>query len=148
MAVVDEALIRKIAARQAGAPQRIVGETEIIEVNGKVVDAPLAPMRVRGVWLVPAKPVAEALGAVITMLPTGEAQMTYENRTYVFTPGEDQAALDSQTRTLPARAARVEGNVVVPVRAFIELTGATFEWEKGKTLRLTSAAPTPTPPQP
>ena len=103
LAFTDEANLRRIVRNQSGVPQVLLGTDQKIKVNGKVVALPLAPISVRGSWVVSAKEMASALGGQVAPSGKNSVTVTCKGHSLLITEGTKRAKLDGKPITLPSR---------------------------------------------
>ncbi len=141
--LLDESRLRRIVSRQHSSPQRILGEDEIVEVNGVAVPSSIRPVKAGGIWMVPIRGIADALGIDVDPLDNQMVQLRKGVRTCDLLPGRKSAIIDGTEVPLIVAPASVEGSLLVPLKLLLKLSGATAEFEKGKTIRIRTADPSP-----
>jgi len=129
--VADLDLIETILKRTSGVPTPVVGSRVKVTFNGKPVAFALAPVPIGSDWLVPAGPLARALGADAQTGPG----MNYvviqrgEQRLF-FSPGSREALVNRELIELEAAPQLAAGYPLVPIRATAEALGAFVQWDE------------------
>ncbi len=146
--LADPEAVRRAAERRDGYPEPIVGEKERLEVNNRIVAAPIAPIRVSGEWMVPVRAVAESLGGKVYLhSDLDEVEVTSGNgRSLILRAGQPTATLNSDAIPLSVSATFVEGVLVAPLTPLANLFEADVTWDSGKALAVRSRLlPAPEP---
>ena len=138
--LVDDALLKRLVARKHSSPQRLVGNVERIEVNGEILDG-VRPALVNGTWMAPVNALASALTIVIEEPEPASFRLTHNSRALEGRIGDTSARSDGAAFILPIAPVKVDGNLYLPLRAVLDLTGAQVKVEKGKALRITTETP-------
>jgi hypothetical protein len=102
-----------------------------VTVNGKRVAFALAPVPANSDWLVPAGPLARALGASTQTGP----QLNYVviergDRRLFFSPGSPEALVNRELVQLSASPQTAAGYPLVPIRTTAEALGASVQWDE------------------
>lgn len=134
LSVVDAERLRRVVREARGVPILIAGESEQIQVNGLAVATFVQPVLVGGIWMVPARPVAESLGGQIrfeggVVIERGVSRLVVSN-------GEAIASRNDQPIVMAAPATSLRGTLMLPLRPLLELFGATAQWNKGRSINI------------
>jgi hypothetical protein len=98
-------------------------------VNGKQPVFDVKPVIKNGRTLVPARAIAEALGAKVTWDPsTQTVTFTKDNTIVTLHIGSKTITINGKTATIDVPAALLNGRTVVPVRFISEALNATVQW--------------------
>jgi len=137
--LVDAKTVQTIVRHADGYPHRIIGSDEPLTVNGTEIRSTVAPTRVKGQWVVPAREVAAALGGQVTV-HNGSVVIQGGGRTLTLKPAEKSADIDGQRVTLEIAPTVLKGVTVAPLGILTEALGARVAWEKGKGVEVTSVS--------
>lgn len=129
--VADLDVIGDILKRPTGMPTPVVGSHTTVTVNGKRVAFALAPVPVNSDWLVPAGPLARALGAG-TQIGPRLAYVVIErgDRRLFFSPGSPEALVNRELIQVSAAPRIAAGYPLVPIRTTAEALGASVQWDE------------------
>lgn len=129
--VADLDLIGDILKRTSGVPTPVAGSRVRVEVNGKPVKFALAPTPANSDWLVPAGPLAVALGAS-TQTGPGMNYVTIrrgEQRVFL-SPGSREALVNGVLTQLDVAPQLAAGYPLAPIKATVEALGASVGWDE------------------
>jgi L,D-transpeptidase ErfK/SrfK len=132
--------LTQIVKAQDSAPHRIVGADVKIVIDGETVPVSMKPTQVKGRWVVPVRPVVEALKGEITVEKGGGLVITGNGHRLSLSPGQNYAVLDKQAIKLPATPTVVEDNWMAPLRSIADLFGARVDVGTGGAIQIHSAA--------
>ncbi len=136
LAFTDDVNLRRIIGNQSGVPQVLLGTDQKIKVNGKVVALPLAPISVRGSWVVPAKEMTGALGGQVASAGKNSITVTCKGHSLLLTEGTKRAKLDGKPITLPIAPGRIQSVLVAPLAPLAQVCGAALTHPKGQAIAL------------
>jgi len=129
--VADLDAIGDVLKRPTGVPTPVVGSHTTVTVNGKRVAFALAPVPANSDWLVPAGPLARALGAGTQTGPRlNYVVIERGNRRLFFSPGSTEALVNRELIQLSAAPQIAAGYPLVPVRTTAEALGASVQWDE------------------
>jgi hypothetical protein len=143
--LVDKSRLQRVISNQPSTPKRILGEEERIEINGSQVSMPVQPMLRGGNWLVPLTPLAGPLGLTLEEMDGESFRLVCGNRTFEGRIGDPAGMLDGATVSLAAAPVVLDGNLILPLRLILDLTGAQTDVKRGEAIRLTTSSETGTP---
>jgi phosphate binding protein len=105
--------------------------TATIKVDGAKVASEVAPVNSNGTVLVPLTVISNAMGAE-TSWDQANSQATLKSAAYtvVFKVGSKECTVNGKKKTLLAAPKNVSGRVLVPIRAFSEILGASVNWSQ------------------
>jgi hypothetical protein len=127
----DLEVIGEILKRPTGVPTPVVGSHVTVTVNGKRVAFALAPVPANSDWLVPAGPLARALGASTQTGPRlNYVVIERGDRRLFFSPGSAEALVNRELVQLSAAPQIAAGYPLVPVRTTAEALGASVQWDE------------------
>lgn len=121
------------AHAQAGDPAAVA-----LEVEGEPVRTDVPPVIVEGRTLVPARVVAEALGATVQWDGVQRAVTLHHNRTTaILTIDNRNAMVDGQPVPMDVPPQIISDRTLVPLRFVAEVLGAAVEWDaETRTVRI------------
>jgi len=129
--VLDEQAAAAAVSKPQGIPEVIVGSSVRVTVDGKPVQFALAPIPRDGDWLVPAEPLAWALGAGADIGPGGDyVSLERAGRRVFLSPGDREAVINGQMVTLQAAPQLAAGYPLVPVAAVTRALGASLGFDQ------------------
>ena len=135
--VADLDLVAGILKRTSGVPTPVVGSHIAVAVNGKSVTFALAPMPAGSDWLVPAGPLAAALGADTQTGPGMNYVVIRRGTERVFlSPGNREALINGELMQLATGPQLAAGYPLVPIRATVEALGASLGWDEERQMLL------------
>jgi hypothetical protein len=104
--------------------------SDIMTVNGKVVQLDAAPEIVNGRTFLPLRAISEALGATVDWIPdTQGITVVLGSNTIGLQIGNTSAVVNGTVMTLDAPPYIKNGRTMVPLRVIAEGLGATVEWD-------------------
>lgn len=127
-----------VAAPPGKAPAEAATSTAVafkgsIVVNGAALMLAQPAYAVKGVIMVPLKPVAKALGAAVASGTDAEgrsyAKLTRGSKTATITVGVAQMSANGRTMELEVAPELRNGSIMVPVRAISEALGTIVSWD-------------------
>lgn len=100
-----------------------------IKVDGVTIPSDVAPINANGSVLVPLTVISNAMGAETSWNQSNQ-QATLKSAAYtvVFTVGKKECTVNGVKKTLTAAPQNVNSRVLVPIRAFSEILGASVNW--------------------
>lgn len=103
--------------------------TPTIKVDGVTIPSDVAPVNASGTVLVPLTVISNAMGAE-TSWNQANQQATLKSAAYtvVFTVGSKECTVNGTKKTLAAAPQNLNSRVLVPIRAFSEILGASVNW--------------------
>ena len=129
--VVDMTAVAQVLSDTSGVPTPVVGSPVKVKVNGRLVQFVLAPIPVGSDWLVPAGPLAVAMGAQIELGPGVNYVVASRGDQRVFlSPGNAEALLNGELVPLGAAPQLAAGYPLVPLRATVTALGASLGWDE------------------
>jgi len=127
--VVDREALENALERPSGVPTPVVGSSAGVVVNGRRVESALGPIRVAGDWLVPAGPLASALGAEMELGPEGNyVVLKRGGQRLFFSPGHREAILNGELAVLEAAPQLAAGYPLIPLKAMVTGLGGSVGW--------------------
>ena len=131
--VVDMAAVAAALERPSSVPVAIAGSATKLLVNGSPVALALGPTRGGADWLVPAGPLAKALGAQLEMGARRDYLLITRGGDRLFlVPGSSQALADGQTVELELAPQLAAGYPMIPLRATVGALGGSVGWDEAK----------------
>jgi len=135
------ALPRQDSVRSTGAAAPsgpAAGTCFSVELNSRPVAFDVPPRLEDGRFLVPLRPVLEAMGAKVSWYSdTGTAVACLPGATLVVTEGSQYAGINGQGCPMPLAAGIDGGRLVVPLEIILQATGAQSGWDSAtRTLSL------------
>lgn len=130
-AVVDMAALAEALQRPRGVPVPVVGSRMRVTVDGAPVRFALAPTRADGDWLVPAAPLAKALGAQLEEGQGGTyVTISRGGQRLFLSMGSTEALLNGELIELEAAPQLAAGYPLVPLRATALALGSSTGWDE------------------
>lgn len=121
-----------LATNQENTITMTIGSTEAVKF-GQTVTNDVAPMIYNGRTMLPARFVAESLGAKVGWDDTQKrVTITKDDIVIVLTVGSDLAYVNNEAKKLDSKVFIQNGRTYTPVRFVAEVLGASVKWE-GKT---------------
>lgn len=128
---VDMKAVARALAAPTGVPQPIIGSRTEVVVNGATVEMALGPTKVEGDWLVPAGPIAHALGATLEISPRRDYFVVKRGGDRIFfSPCCAEALLNGRMVKLEAAPQLAAGYPLIPLRSTVKLLGASWAWDE------------------
>lgn len=123
------AVILVIVMAAVLVPTAVAATPIKLVIDGKTVSSSVAPFAENGTTLVPLRVISETLGADVSWNQT-KMQATIETAAYkvVFTIDSPKYTVNGVFKTLTNPAKAVNGNTMVPIRAFAESIGAIVDY--------------------
>jgi len=129
--MVDGEGLAEILRRPTGVLTPIVGSRAKVRVNGTLVKSALGPTWAGGDWLVPAGPMARALGAQVEVGPGVNYLIIMRGEERLFlSPGDAQALVNGEMVTLETAPQLAAGYPMIPLRATVTALGASLGWDE------------------
>ncbi|MCL6611593.1 MAG: ABC transporter substrate-binding protein [Peptococcaceae bacterium] len=101
-----------------------------VKLNGQPVVSDIPPRLENGGFMVPLRPVLEAMGAKVSWYgDTGTAVACLPGATLAVTGGSTYAGINGRDCPMPAAAGIENGRLVVPSEIILEATGAQSGWD-------------------
>jgi len=109
-----------------------------VKLNSRPVAFDVSPRLEDGCFLVPLRPVLEAMGAKVSWYgDTGTAVACLPGATLAVTGGSQYAGINGREYPMPVAAGIDKGRLIVPSEIILEATGAVSEWDSAtRTLAL------------
>jgi L,D-transpeptidase ErfK/SrfK len=126
-------------------PHPIAGRNVQVRVNGTTVPLPIAPIMAGGEWVVPVRPLVQALGGGVDIDPEGATHVSLNGHTLTLQPGTLTSEADSDEVSDKYPASVIEGTLVAPLRVLARGIGLSVTDDGGKTIDVRSAGPTAEP---
>jgi hypothetical protein len=102
-------------------------------VNGQQVALPNPPFVYDGRVYAPLRGLLEKMGATVKWDgPTQTATVTHGQTTVVLKVGDRTTAVNGQPKTLDSGPMLMQGVVYIPLRAAVDIFGATIEWDAAR----------------
>jgi L,D-transpeptidase ErfK/SrfK len=149
--LVDEEAIEALLAQSRGVPMPLVGSRVKVLVDGKPVRFALNPIRFGEEWLVPAGPLAKALGAKLDLGPEmGYVGLERGDSRLLLTPGKQEALVNGALHTVNTPPQLVADYPLLPLKETVAVLGGSIAWDDAQNAIVvtTSALPTPLLPTP
>jgi hypothetical protein len=129
--LADEQAVSAALQMPRGIPTPVVGSSVEVAVDGRPIKFALAPIPRGDDWLVPAGPLASALGAGLDIGPDGNFVSMERDRQRVFlSPGDREALVNGQVVELSAPPQLAAGYPLVPVAAVARALGASVGFDQ------------------
>ncbi|NLI13980.1 MAG: hypothetical protein GX425_15520 [Peptococcaceae bacterium] len=114
----------------AALPGPAAGTGFSVKLNSRPVAFDVSPRLENGRFLVPLRPVLEAMGAKVSWRgDTGTAVACLPGATLVVTGGSQYAGINGRECPMPVAAGIDKGRLIVPSEIILEATGAESEWD-------------------
>ncbi len=131
--VVSMEAVRRALQRPTGVPTPIIGSAARLLVNGKAVRLALGPAPTGRDWLVPAGPLAKALGADLEIGPRRDYLLvTRGNERIFYSMGCREALVNGHMIDLAAAPELAAGYPLIPVKNTATLLGASVGWDEAR----------------
>jgi L,D-transpeptidase ErfK/SrfK len=129
--LADEQAVGAALQATRGTPTAVVGSSVKVTVDGKPIRFALAPIRRGDDWLVPAGPVASALGAGMDIGPDANfVSMERDTQRVFLSPGDREALVNGQVVELSVGPQLAAGYPLVPVAAVARALGASVGFDQ------------------
>jgi L,D-transpeptidase ErfK/SrfK len=144
--MVDEDSIKALLARANGVPMPLVGSRVKVLVDGQPVHFALSPTRVGEEWMVPAGPLAQALGARLELGPdTSYVGFARGSDRLLLTPGKQEALVNGALHTLNTPPRVVAGYPLVPLKETVAALGGSIGWDDAQNAIVVASGVSPEP---
>lgn len=106
-----------------------------IQLDGKQLTTPVAPVQAKGTTLVPLRIISENLGAIVDYNKTSQ-QITIqkESKTLILTLGKSKALVNNIEKPLTLAPTLLQGTTMVPLRFASENLDCSVNWNDDKQL--------------
>lgn len=129
--LADEQAVSAALQMPRGIPTPVVGSSVEVAVDGRPIKFALAPIPRGDDWLVPAGPLASALGAGLDIGPDGNfVSMERDGQRVFLSPGDREALVNGQVVELLASPQLAAGYPLVPVAAVARALGASVGFDQ------------------